>query len=196
MVLSPTASHHAVNYRESVHNRLRAYDNIPTKAGNIQPPAMVQFNKMHNKTSGGGITNPSNGLPPVTICQVAKTEVSSSKFSRKLDLKVSFYLLQNPQSSRAPITLQQLNQPPLYSSPSVLQSLAVKNRPPGLISLNQRAPAPSVARPQMPSQKIKFPITKHWRPNLIPIEPSKKNEKKPGLVQVCFEFFIDSFECF
>jgi len=92
LVLSPTASHHAVNYRESVHNRLRAYDNIPTKAGNIQPPTMVQFNKMHNKTSGGGITNPSstsNGLPPVTICQVAKTEVSSTRFSRKLDLKLA-----------------------------------------------------------------------------------------------------------
>lgn len=93
LVLSPTASHHAVNYRESVHNRLRAYDNIPTKAGNIQPPAMVQFNKMHNKTSGGGITNPSsasNGLPPVTICQVTKTDVSNW-FSKKLNLKLAFY---------------------------------------------------------------------------------------------------------
>lgn len=103
--------------------------------------------------------------------------------------------MQNPQTSRTPITLQQLNQPPLYSSPSVLQSLAVKNRPPGLISINQRAPAPSVMRPQMPSQKIKFPITKHWRPNLIPIEPSKKNEKKPGLVQVSLIFFSNCYQC-
>lgn len=102
--------------------------------------------------------------------------------------------MQNPQSSRAPITLQQLNQPPLYSNSSVLQSLAVKNRPPGLISINQRAPAPSAVRPQMPSQKIKFPITKHWRPNLIPIEPSKKNEKKPGLVQVSLFFLRYGFE--
>lgn len=54
--------------------------------------------------------------------------------------------------------------------------------PPGLISLAPRQTAPPVVKvPQ--SQKIKFPITKHWRPNLMPIDPNKL-EKKPGMVQV------------
>ncbi|XP_066154229.1 uncharacterized protein east isoform X2 [Euwallacea fornicatus] len=164
LILSPTASHHAINYRESVHNRLRAYDNLPTGSDNIQPPSMVQFNKMHTKSSGGGITNHpnANGLPPVTISQIGTG----------LD----------QQTSRAPITLQQLNQPPLYSRTAVLSTLNMKNKPPGLISINQNVLAPG--RPLIPGQKIKFPITKNWRPNLIPIDPAKKSDRKPGLVQV------------
>ncbi|KAG5882570.1 hypothetical protein JTB14_011769 [Gonioctena quinquepunctata] len=52
LVLSSRASHHSINYSESVHNRLRAYDNIPTSAGNIQPMSMLPFNKMQRSSSG------------------------------------------------------------------------------------------------------------------------------------------------
>lgn len=52
MILSPRASHHSINYSESVHNRLRAYDNIPSSAGNIQPISMIPFNKMQTSSSG------------------------------------------------------------------------------------------------------------------------------------------------
>ncbi|XP_048516551.1 uncharacterized protein LOC109533983 isoform X2 [Dendroctonus ponderosae] len=167
LVLSPSASHHAVNYRESVHNRLRAYDNIPSNSTHGPPSSVLQFNKMSMKTSGGGITNQNqtNGLPPVTISQIGR-------FNENFN-------------SRTPITLQQLNQPPLYPTNVVLQNIAAsKSRPPGLISINQRAPAPTTMKTPIPSQKIKFPITKNWRPNLIPINSSKKGEKKPGLIQV------------
>ncbi|XP_050302989.1 uncharacterized protein LOC126740870 isoform X2 [Anthonomus grandis grandis] len=164
LVLSPTASHHAVNYRESVQNRLRAYDNIPSKTSNVQPPSMVQFNKIHRTSGGVMIQNSTNGLAPITISQVGESEI---------------------QSSRTPITVHQLRQPPLYPTSTMLQNLARNrpNAPPGLISINQRPQGPSNVRAQA-SQKIKFPITKNWRPNLIPIDPNKKHERKPGLVQV------------
>lgn len=75
-----------------------------------------------------------------------------------------------------PLTLSQIN-----------STFAKKTTvPPGLISLqpaqNRPIAHPLVKVPQ--SQKIKFPITKNWRPNLIPIDPTKPIEKKPGLVQV------------
>ncbi|KAL1489908.1 hypothetical protein ABEB36_013834 [Hypothenemus hampei] len=170
LILSPTASHHAINYRESVHNRLRAYDNIPSDTTNVQPSTMLQFNKpLHTRSSGGGITgqNFTNGLPPVTISQIVKDD---------------------NQFSKTPITLQQLKQPPLYSTTATLQNFISKNKPPGLICINTQKGGSSnsgpVTRSAPSSQKIKFPITKNWRPNLIPIDPSKKNERKAGLVQV------------
>lgn len=49
LVLSAKASHHSINYSESVHNRLRAYDNIPSSAKNVQPLSMIPFNKIHEK---------------------------------------------------------------------------------------------------------------------------------------------------
>ncbi|KAG5882569.1 hypothetical protein JTB14_011768 [Gonioctena quinquepunctata] len=87
-----------------------------------------------------------------------------------------------------PLTISQLNSPPLIpANTAVLQQIRPKmvGAPPGLISLHPgtaRPIAPLVKVPQ--PQKIKFPITKNWRPNLIPIDPTKKQEKKTGLVQV------------
>lgn len=173
LVLSSTATHHAINYRESVHNRLRAYDNIPSSSGNMQPITMIPFNKLHNRSSSGivtGIGQPgSNGVPPVTISQIGRDDMNKS--------------------SKTPITLQQLRQPPLLPTSSMLHNLASKQKsgaPPGLISINTSSirTMPAATIRAQPSQKIKFPITKNWRPNLIPIDPSKKNERKSGLVQV------------
>ncbi|CAH1183261.1 unnamed protein product [Ceutorhynchus assimilis] len=171
LVLSPSANNRAVNYKESVHNRLRAYDNIPSNVGQAQPPSMIQFTKINLRN-----TSNSNGLPPVTISQVGRPD-------------------NEIQTSRTPITLQQLNQPPLYPTSTILQNLA-KNKagaaPPGLISINQKVGASStIVRPPVPCQKIKFPITKNWRPNFIPIDPAMRNERKPGLVQVGHDHLKD-----
>lgn len=98
-----------------------------------------------------------------------------------------------PQSSVSKIkgttalTITQLNNPGLTSGSTVLQHIRPKmsTAPPGLISLHpgtNKPVAPLVKVPQ--SQKIKFPITKNWRPNLIPIDPTKKQDRKTGLVQV------------
>lgn len=99
LILSPSASHHAVNYRESVHNRLRAYDNIPSNSSHSQPSSMLQFSKMSMKTSGGGITNQTqiNGLPPVTISQIGRfNEVRlNSNFNCFLCTALSFSALIN-----------------------------------------------------------------------------------------------------
>ncbi|KAJ8938586.1 hypothetical protein NQ318_013640 [Aromia moschata] len=148
LVLSPNASHHSVNYSESVHNRLRAYDNIPTNAGNIQPISMIPFNKAQQKSSSGIITSanvaaiPVNHSPAVSVTTIPGGGGTKS----------------------APLTLSQLNSPPLIPANAVLQQVRPKMVP--------------------QSQKIKFPITKNWRPNLIPIDPGKKQERKAGLVQV------------
>ncbi|CAG9864416.1 unnamed protein product [Phyllotreta striolata] len=171
LILSPRASHHSINYSESVHNRLRAYDNIPSSAGNIQPLSMIPFNKLQTKSSSGIIT--SLNIPTATSTQ-SKAGKSSSTTAISLP-------------KNTPITISQLNSPPLISCSSVLQPVKSKiiGQPPGLISLH-----PGTARPVAPvakppqSQKIKFPITKNWRPNLIPIDPKKKIERKTGLVQV------------
>lgn len=156
LILSSSASHHSQHYSESVLNRLRAFDNLPT--GIVYQHFPVQ--KAQKSNSGiitstslinrdtGGIMSVNKNIPPVTISQIPN--------------------------------------PSLIPNTSYLQSNKNKHlsAPPGLISLHpgtNRPVAPLVKVPQ--SQKIKFPITKNWRPNLIPIDPNKKQEKK-GLVQV------------
>lgn len=56
LVLSASANHHSINYSESVHNRLRAYDNISTSAKNVQPLSMIPFNKMLEKYNTEAVT--------------------------------------------------------------------------------------------------------------------------------------------
>ncbi|XP_018572639.1 uncharacterized protein LOC108912008 isoform X2 [Anoplophora glabripennis] len=181
LILSPTASHHSINYSESVHNRLRAYDNIPTSAGNIQPISMIPFNKMQ-KSSSGIITSAN-----VSLSLNTSTSTHSSVTSLGNNSAVSVTSITNNVAKNTPLTLSQLNSPPLIPAGAVLQQVRPKmvGAPPGLISLHPgttRPIAPLVKVPQ--SQKIKFPITKNWRPNLIPIDPTKKQERKAGLVQV------------
>ncbi|RZC37265.1 uncharacterized protein BDFB_004147 [Asbolus verrucosus] len=165
LVLAPNASHHSINYSESVHNRLRAYDNIPSSAGNVQPISMLPFNKAQ-KSNSGIITSTKSSKENQT--SVAPPVINAANL---------------PKST--PITISQLNSPPLIP-PAVIPKAKPVGAPPGLISLHpgtNRPVAPLVKVPQ--SQKIKFPITKNWRPNLIPIDPNKKNtERKAGLVQV------------
>lgn len=89
--------------------------------------------------------------------------------------------------SNAALTITQLNNPVLTSGSTVLQQIRPKmvSAPPGLISLHPGTNRPVNQLVKIPqSQKIKFPITKNWRPNLIPIDPTKKQERKAGLVQV------------
>lgn len=137
LVLSPNASHHSINYNESVQNRLRAYDNIPT----VNKP----------QKSNSGIVTSKEVTPGFTILNAANIPKNT------------------------PITISQLNN---------LNKQKSMSMPPGLISLQSNRPvAPPLVKVQQ-SQKIKFPITKNWRPNLIPIDPAKKIEKKAGLVQV------------
>ncbi|KAJ8912658.1 hypothetical protein NQ315_012734 [Exocentrus adspersus] len=175
LVLSSNASHHSINYSESVHNRLKAYDNIPPNAGNVQPISMIQFNKMQKSNSGiiTSTNTPFNNTP-------MHTSINGNP-------AVSVTTIPNNASKSTPLTLSQLNSPPLIPAGAVLQQVRPKmvGAPPGLISLHpgtNRPVAPLVKVPQ--SQKIKFPITKNWRPNLIPIDPTQKQERKAGLVQV------------
>ncbi|XP_008191771.2 uncharacterized protein east isoform X1 [Tribolium castaneum] len=167
LILAPNASHHSINYSESVHNRLRAYDNIPSSAGNVQPISMIPFNKVQKSTNGivtTANTNPAKEPLPAVPPTINAANVPKS----------------------TPITISQLNSPPLIPPNPPPPKPKPVGAPPGLISLHpgtNRPVAPLVKAPQ--SQKIKFPITKNWRPNLIPIDPSKKNsERKAGLVQV------------
>lgn len=181
LVLSPNASHHSINYSESVHNRLRAYDNIPTSAGNIQPISMIPFNKMQKSNSG--IITSTN----VSLNMNTKTSAHSNVTALSNNPAVSVTSVPNNVAKNTPLTLSQLNSPPLIPTGAVLQQVRPKmvGAPPGLISLHpgtNRPVAPLIKVPQ--SQKIKFPITKNWRPNLIPIDPTKKQERKAGLVQV------------
>ncbi|XP_057650990.1 uncharacterized protein LOC130890741 isoform X1 [Diorhabda carinulata] len=185
LVLSPNASHHSINYSESVHNRLRAYDNIPTSAGNIQPLSMIPFNKLSsNKTVTTGIMNSAvNNSTPI-YSSINLTNTTTSKPIGSTAMSVTSIPINVTRS--APLTISQLNSPPLLPSTANFQPIRPKmGTPPGLISLHPgtvRPIAPLVKVPQ--HQKIKFPITKNWRPNLIPIDTTKKTERKTGLVQV------------
>lgn len=141
LVLSADASHHSINYSESVQNRLRAYDNIPHNTSYVQ----------NVKKSNPNIISPKQ-LSLINAANIPKN---------------------------IPITISQLT-----------NIAPTKTRiPPGLISLHpgtMRPVAPSLMKVPPQSQKIKIPITKNWRPNLIPIDPSKASDvdKKPGLVKV------------
>lgn len=139
LILSPNASHHSLNYTESVSNRLKSYDNIPS--GKSQKIAAAAAKEVVQ--------------PTFTILNAANIPKNT------------------------PITISQLNS-------SFITSKKASSVPPGLISLQpatNRPIAPPLVKVPQP-QKIKFPITKNWKPNLIPIDPSKKTEKKAGLVQV------------
>ncbi|CAG9822994.1 unnamed protein product [Phaedon cochleariae] len=220
LILSPRASHHAINYSESVNNRLRAYDNIPSGVVNVQPMTMLPFNKMQKSSSGiitsAHVGNATTIAPPTApslpthvsppLCKpignlaMSVTTIPSHAYKGGASIPGPAFKggapnpgsAYQPPKSGTPITISQLNSPPLIPAlrpkgPSTKGAATAP--PPGLISLR-----PGTARPVAPlsggvakvpqSQKIKFPITKNWRPNLIPIDPSKKQEKKVGLVQV------------
>ena len=161
LILSPNASHHAVNYSESVQNRLRAYDNTPSTSGPIQPLCMIPFNKFQKTPSGiitSKETNPiSQTIPVLNAANIPK------------NIPISISQLTNPNSNFL-ITINKQKAP--IGPPSLMPLQPGTNKP----------VSPLIKVPQ--SQKIKFPITKNWRPGLIPIDPNKKLEKKSGLVQV------------
>lgn len=152
LILSPTASNNSINYSESVQNRLKAYDNIPSNAGPTQPLTMLPFNK--SQRSSSGIITSKESTPNLSMINAANIPKST------------------------PITLTQINNSTIVSTPKQKSP----GLPPGLISLHATKPTPLQKVPQ--PQKIKFPITKNWRPNLIPIDPNKKMDRKTGLVQV------------
>ncbi|CAH1962209.1 unnamed protein product [Acanthoscelides obtectus] len=194
LVLSPRASHHSINYSESVHNRLRAYDNIPSSAGNIQPLTMLQFNKMQRSSSG--IITSASANPSATI-----TSVSSKSQSVPASLPVATTIIRSTPGSigGGSVTLTQVPTPPvrppskgppglisIQSKPQMPPTSMPEARPMGRPPLRMEGPSPPGPPVPIPpqSQKIKFPITKNWRPNLIPIEPGKGLTRQKGLVQV------------
>lgn len=163
--LKPNASQQSINYSESVQNRLRAYDNIPTGASRSYNIVDINSSSPMHKSTSGIIT--SNKEPPV------QTAVPGLPIMTTPNVTVT--TVRPP-----PVTITQLS--------PILPLTITKTKPPpppGLISLlpgTNRPVAPLTKQPQ--SQKIKFPITKNWRPTLIPIDPTKQTEKKTGLVQV------------
>ncbi|KAK5643704.1 hypothetical protein RI129_007549 [Pyrocoelia pectoralis] len=83
-----------------------------------------------------------------------------------------------------PITISQITN----IAPTASNRARNPGVPPGLISLHPgttRPVAPALIKVPQP-QKIKIPITKNWRPNLIPIDSNKtlNIDKKPGYVKV------------
>ncbi|KAK9875713.1 hypothetical protein WA026_009510 [Henosepilachna vigintioctopunctata] len=162
--LVPDASPQAVKYTMSVQNRLRAYDNIP--AGASKPFNIIglntskSVNSISHKDVPVAVTQTSvPGIPVLTSSNVSVTAVRPTS-----------------------VTITQIgNSVPIRPLMPVTITKAKPAYPPGLISLH-----PGTNRPVAPlvkqSTKIKFPITKNWRPTLIPIDPTA--EKKMGLVQV------------
>ncbi|GJQ64953.1 hypothetical protein Trydic_g7120 [Trypoxylus dichotomus] len=175
LILSPNASHHSVNYSESVQNRLRAYDNTPSNSGPIQPLSMIPFNKPQ-KSSSGIITSRETSTQSVGIINAANipknTPITITQLSNS-----NFIVNSNTTNNNNGNTNSNNN-----NNSNKVKTPGV---PPGLMPLQpgtSKPVAPLVKVPQ--PQKIKFPITKNWKPNLIPIDPTKKTEKRPGLVQV------------
>lgn len=163
LALSSNASNNSINYSESVQNRLKAYDNIPSNAGPTQPLTMLPFNKIKKSTSGiitskdypqGNVSKPTQ----IAVAQINNTSILSTSTTTSTTAAIGAAV-----SKPKPAGL-----------------------PPGLISLQPgtNKPIAPLQKIQPQSHKIKFPITKNWRPNLIPIDPNKKTDKKSGLVQV------------
>lgn len=110
LTLSPSASHHAVNYSVSVQNRLRAYDNIPSGSVPMQPLAMLPFNQ--TKKSNSGIITTRERPQVSTVINAANL----------------------PKNTPIPISQLNLN-PNLLTQLSVRQKTS--SVPPGLISIQQ-----------------------------------------------------------
>lgn len=116
--------------------------------------------------------------PAVTL---SKAQKSTSGIITSKEVTPPAFTILNAANipKNTPITISQINNQSFLTNNTKTKSVGV---PPGLISLTRPPAPPLVKLPQ--TQKIKFPITKNWRPNLIPIEPGKKIERKSGLVQV------------
>lgn len=160
LVLSPNASNHSINYSEHVQNRLRAYDNVPNPVSSY-------------------VTTPTASNSPQVTVSVTKSSsgiITTNDHSPTMPVVNAANIPKN-----IPLTLSQLNQ--LVPNYSKAKSIGA---PPGLISL-QPGTSKAVTTPPSapkPPQKIKIPVTKNWRPNLIPIDPNNVNGKKPGHVKV------------
>lgn len=152
LTLSPSASHHAVNYSVSVQNRLRAYDNIPSNSVPMQPLTMLPFNQVKKSQSGIITTREAPHLSAV---------INAANLPKN-----------------TPIPISQLN-------PNLLTQLSVRQKaqsvPPGLISIQ-----PGTNKPIKGAQKIKVPVSKNWKPTLIPITSTTTaaDRRLAGLVQV------------
>lgn len=152
LTLSPSASHHAVNYSVSVQNRLRAYDNIPSNSLPMQPLTMLPFNQIKRSQSGIITTRDTANLSAV---------INAANLPKN-----------------TPIPISQLN-------PNLLTQLSVRHKtqsiPPGLISLQ-----PGMNKPAKGAQKVKVPVSKNWKPTLIPITATSTaaDRRVAGLVQV------------
>lgn len=157
LTLSPNASHHAVNYSVSVQNRLRAYDNIPSNSVPVQPLTMLPFNNVKKTQSGIVTTNKEQSLSSI---------INAANLPKN-----------------TPISISQL-------APNILNQISVRQKssnipPPGLISLQPGTNRP-VSNATKPTQKIKVPITKNWKPTLIPVTSTMNaaDRRLSGLVQV------------
>lgn len=160
LVLSPNASNHSINYSEFVQNRLRAYDNVPSPVSSY-------------------VTTPTVSSPPQVTVSVTK---SSSGIITTHDHAPTMPVVNAANIPKnIPLTLSQLNQ--LVPNYSKAKSVGA---PPGLISLQPGTSKAATTTPSTPKppQKIKIPVTKNWRPNLIPVDPNNINAKKPGHVKV------------
>lgn len=157
LTLSPSASHHAVNYSVSVQNRLRAYDNIPSGSVPMQPLTMLPFNQ--TKKSQSGIITTREPPQLSTVINAANL----------------------PKNTPIPISQLNLN-PNLLTQLSVRQKTSV---PPGLISIQPNTNTQPNQKPK-PQKVNKIPINKNWKPTLIPITAATtaQDRRLAGLVQV------------
>ncbi|XP_044737037.1 uncharacterized protein LOC123298996 isoform X2 [Chrysoperla carnea] len=162
LILTPNASHHATNYCESVQNRLRAYDNIPSHgATNMQPLAMLPFN-----------------TPPSTLPR--KQTISQSGIITGIGNNSTTIKPQIPKTS-TPL-LGNSYMPPNFVSPvNILRQQRPPSVPPGLIQLQQPSSAPTVSRSQ--STILRFP-TNVTAPNRRPFMANRvhKQIQRPTLI--------------
>lgn len=172
LVLSPNASHHSIAYHNAVHNRLRAFDNIPTKTESAKAStSTIPSNKQQKSIYGMGAiatTSNSNKQNQTKLLPI----MNAAKIPKSTPIKLS--------QLKSCSTLQSLPaQTPVQKSKTV-------SAPPDLISLQPGTKKPVFLVKSTKSHKFKFPIPRDWRPNLIPSETydPKHAVHELGFVQV------------
>lgn len=171
LVLTPNASHYCVAYNNAVHNRLRAFDNIPENTSesfpkSISPPTKSQKN----------------------IYAAAATTGTTSNCNKQSQSKLLPVMNAAKLPKNTPIKISQLKSASLQSLPAAVpvQKTKTVSAPPDLISLQPGTKKPVLLVKSTKSQKFKFPIPRDWRPNLIPSETytPKHAVQELGFVQV------------
>ncbi|XP_059619871.1 uncharacterized protein LOC132263884 [Phlebotomus argentipes] len=207
LILSPGASSNAVTYSESVQNRLKSFDNVPSDSMSIfhqlsnAPITITPANPKGRTSTGGRYDNGPGSSTSLLKSNISRKEsladgYSGSEKGYKSQEGVS--IIKKSASGAIPPDLISITTTPTNKSSAVMDTITVTatggqkgSSPPS--SGVSPSPPPSTVQPIVNPKDVivKLPDTlspaerrlvngKAWRPTLMPIAPLERDSSRDG----------------